>query len=124
MASTGPATNEQEARSAWVSAYPFEPYNNGDGVLLACTGASARAALVGSAANVNSILITNMSSVWISVKWGDATVVATVNSLAVGPGTASLFSFTTQGAPLPTFIAGIAQSGSGNIQVTLGYGGN
>lgn len=127
MASVGPATTEGEARQSWVSAYPFEPYNGGDGVTFEAGTSTSSVALVGvlqAAPPINSVLICNQGNVWVSVKLGGVGVVATLGNMAIPPGACALVSFTTQNSPIPLQIAAITRTGTAWLQVTCGYGGN
>lgn len=128
MATGGPANNQQEARTSWVSAYPFEPLAGGKGILLNAGVASSRAALIEAPTNsaaLTTALICNQSlTTWVSVLFGDSTVVADLGCMSIPPGTCSLITIATPGQGPPTFMAAIAPSGTVPVQVTLGYGGN
>lgn len=109
------AATPREARSAWISAYPFELVNGGSGVLLSATTVSSRGTLVGEGTQV---LITNEGYVPAKLFFGDSSCVATTACQSILPGIPY-----TLGIPAAaTHVACITATGSTTIQITRGYG--
>lgn len=111
------ASKQQEARSAWVSPYPFEMKNGGLGVLLTCTGTSSRIALVGDG---NALVLTNngQSTAWLA--WGDSTITATTSYFPV-PAGCQITVMLPQGET-PTHMAGITTGATVTVNVHRGHG--
>lgn len=114
------AATPRDARSAWLSDYPFETPNGGLGVALSCTtssGTSSRTALVGSGTVV---MLTNVSDVVAYVALGDSSVTATTSYFPVLPGTKEIV--TISGDLTVTHAAGITGSSTATVLVHRGYG--
>lgn len=114
------AATQREARSAWLSDFPFESTNGGLGVSLACTttsGTSSRTALVGIG---NTVMLTNTGSVTAYVAFGTSSVVATTAYYPVLPGSKEILSLSDETAP--THVAAITDSGTTTLLVHKGYG--
>lgn len=115
------ARDQDEARNAWTSVYPFEPYQGGLGVSLNCTTSTSRAKLAMDN-DVNTAVIVNTGSVYAFVRLGSQDVVATTDCMAIPPNggvTVTLYNVDT---PIPMYVSGITATGSTLIQVTTGYG--
>src|SRR4051812_47872294 len=76
------------AAMADFSAGHLLPFDIQGGISLACSSVSARAALAGSG---EFVVITNPDDVAVYVEFGDATVVATVASRCLLPGTEAVY---------------------------------
>lgn len=114
------AATQRDARSAWLSDYPFETPNGGLGIVLSCTtssGTSSRTALVGSGSVV---MVTNVSDVVAYVALGDSSVTATTAYFPILPGTKEIL--TVSGDLTITHAAGITGSGSATVLVHKGHG--
>jgi|GEM_PF-4557133 len=112
------ANSQNQARSYWISDYPFEMPNGGLGVSLACTTTSARTALVGEG---NTFCISNVGDLWGHIRFGNSSVEATTACFAVPPGTSITLSLNARDAEW-THVAGITASGTTTIQITRGFG--
>jgi hypothetical protein len=111
------AATDQEARSAFISAYPFELINGGLGNLLTLdtgTGTSSRQALVGEGRQV---LITNKGSWPAHLAFGTSTIVATTAYIVIWTG----IPYTLTIPRDATHVAGLAD-GPTTVQITRGYG--
>lgn len=114
------AATQRDARSAWLSDYPFESVNGGLGIALACTtssGTSSRTALVGTG---SVLMFTNVSDVVAYVAWGDSSVTATTSYFPVLPGTKEVVTISTESTI--THVAGITGSGTATVLVHKGHG--
>ena len=114
------AATQRDARSAWISSYPFESTNGGLGVAVACTsssGTSSRTALVG---NGSVLMLTNVGDVTAYIALGDSSVTATTSYYPVLPGTKEIVSISLESSI--THVAGITASGSATVLVHKGYG--
>ena len=103
--------------------YPLNPFNGGQGASITATTVNGRVALVGVSANAPYALICNQSTVWVSVQFGDSTVVATTASMAVPPGACALVTITSPTGAMPTHMAAITGTGTAFVQITMGYSG-
>jgi hypothetical protein len=114
---TGFAATPREARSAFVSYYPFELVNGGLGILLnaTTTSGSTRVALVGEGPQA---LITNPGNVAASLFFGGSSDVATTACQLILPG----IPYTLGIPPTATHAMCITAAGSTTIQITRGYG--
>ena len=113
--------------ASWTLLFPFQPYNGGQGVSLACIGTTGRVALVGefgAAADdkVNIAVIVNPGTVAAFVRFGDVTVVATTASMAVPAGSAVTCTIPGASDEATVYLAGITESGSTTLQITTGFG--
>ena len=115
------AATQRDARSAWLSDYPFESQNGGLGVSLACTtsSGSTRAALVGSG---SVLMLTNVSTETAYIAWGDSSITATTSYFPLLPGTKEIVTLSTEGGTSTTHVAGITASGTATVIVHRGYG--
>lgn len=114
------AATPRDARSAWLSDYPFESVNGGLGVALACTttsGTSSRTALVGSG---SVIIVTNVSDVTAYIAIGDSSVTATTSYYPILPLTKETLTLSAENTA--THAAGITGSGSATVLIHKGYG--
>lgn len=114
------AATPRDARSAWLSDYPFESVNGGLGVVLSCTtssGTSSRTALVGTGSVV---MITNVSDVVAYIALGDSSVTATTSYFPILPGTKEVVSVSSD--ITATHVAGITGSGTATVLVHKGHG--
>ena len=114
------AATQRDARSAWLSDYPFETTNGGMGVVLSCTtssGTSSRTALVGTGSVV---MITNVSDVVAYIALGDSSVTATTAYFPILPGTKEIL--TLSGDITVTHAAGITGSSTATVLVHKGHG--
>jgi hypothetical protein len=112
---TGYAGTPREARSAFISPYPFEMVNGGEGVSLSLTTASGRAAMVGDGRQV---LVSNLGYVVAHLAFGNSSVVATAAFTAIFPG----IPYTLTVPQDATHVAGITADGATTVQITRGYG--
>ena len=120
-----PANQQTDARSAWTSVYPFEPYNGGQGVSLAAGTVSSSVTLLGmfgQPQNVNVAVVFNTGSVFAFVRFGGSTVTADTGSMAVPPGGAITVSLYGVNQQTPSHMAAITASGSATLQITTGFG--
>lgn len=108
---------------AAAAGYPLTPFNGGQGASITATNVSGNVALVGISASAPYALICNQSTIWVSVQFGDSTVVATTSSMAIPPGACALVTLTIPNQPLPTHMAAIVAAGSAFVQITMGYNG-
>lgn len=114
------AATQRDARSAWLSDYPFESQNGGLGVVVSCTsssGTSSRVALVGTG---SVLMLTNVSDVVAYVAWGDSSVTATTAYFPVLPGTKEVVTISADSSV--THIAGITASGTATVLAHKGHG--
>ena len=114
------AATQRDARSAWLSDYPFESLNGGLGVSLSCTtssGSSSRTALVGTG---SVLLLANVGEVTIYVAWGDSSVTATTSYFPVLPQTKEIISLNLDSTI--THVAGITSTGTATLLVHRGFG--
>lgn len=111
------AATQRDARSAWLSDYPFEIGNGGLGATLTCTSTSARTALVGTG---SVLMLTNISDVVAYVALGDSSVTATTAYFPVLPGTKEVISINADAGY--THAAGITSSGTASVLIHRGYG--
>lgn len=114
------AATQRDARSAWLSDYPFDSQNNGLGVVLSCTtssGTSSRTALVGTG---GVLMLTNVSDVVAYVAFGDSSITATTAYYPVLPGTKEVITLSTESTI--THVAGITSSGTATVLAHRGYG--
>jgi hypothetical protein len=103
--------------------YPLTPYNGGQGASITATTSSSRVALIGASANAPYALVCNQSAIWVSVQFGDSTVIATTASMSVPPGACALVTITPTSGAIPTHMAAITSSSTAFVQVTVGYSG-
>lgn len=114
--------------SIWTLIFPFQPYNGGEGVSLACGTTTNRVQLLGDFGsraneNVNIAVIYNYGAVPAFVRFGDVTVVALTSSMAVPPGaalTCTIPGATTETSPV--YLAGITASSTATLQIITGFG--
>lgn len=114
------AATQREARSAWLSDYPFESQTGGVGVSLSCTtssGTSSRSALVGSG---SVLMITNVSTDTAYIAWGDSSVTATTACYPILPGSKEVLTLSNDTDT--THVAGTTLSGTAIVLVHRGYG--
>lgn len=97
----------------------FTPSAGGLGVFLACTSASSRAAFPsprdGAVYCVNNLGLDN-----VFLAFGDSAIVATTAYLACPPGLTYLGIPNAGGSGAPTHVAGITESLTINVQISLG----
>lgn len=115
------ADTQDQAKTRWVSAYPFESTTGGQGVPLmtaTTTSGSTREALVGGEGNV--LCLTNEGDVTVYVAWGSNGIVATTAHFPVLPGTQGIASLPKDGSA--THVACITRTGTAYLSVHKGYG--
>lgn len=118
------ADTQDQAKSRWVSAYPFESMTGGQGVPLmtaTTTSGSTREALVGEG---NAICLYNdggdTGTVTVYVAWGSNGITATTAYFPVPPGAQSIQSLPKDGSA--THVACITRTGTAYLSVHIGYG--
>lgn len=112
------ASRRNEARTAFLSQFPFELINGGLGVALNLTttsGTSSRTALP--AVDGYQVLITNKGSFAAHIAFGDATIVATTAYTCILPG----IPYTLTIGEDDTHVAGISDAAT-TVQITRGNG--
>lgn len=118
------ATDQPTARHYWATPYAFEPFQGGLGASLACTTSTASVALnIDPDYDPMCLVIFNVGDVFAHVRLGDSSVVATIACMAVPPGGALTINFTSVNVAIPTYIAGITETGTTRLQITTGLGG-
>lgn len=97
--------------------HAFEAWGGGQGVELDCTTTSARVALVGYG---GALCITNRGYVFVSVAWGDSSVIATTAYYSIPPGQQVVITPDND----PTYVAAVAigTDATSNIQICRGIG--
>jgi hypothetical protein len=108
-------------RAAYEGGLPFEPTG---GVALAATDTSGRVALVGDG---DQVFVSNLDATqWAHIKFGGATVVATVANQAIRPADQVLLtipSTSDSGSPRATYVAAITATGETvALQFETGWG--
>lgn len=115
------ADTQDQAKTRWISAYPFESTTGGQGVPLmtaTTTSGSTREAIVGGEGNA--LALYNGGTVTVYVAWGTNGVIATTACWPVPPGTQVIVSLPKDGSA--THVACITQAGSAYLSVHKGYG--
>lgn len=113
------------AESQAINFQAFEPVNGGTGARLAVSTTTARVAIPGLEGGQQDdrsrIIITNPNSFSVFVRMGNASVVATLNSLEIIAGSSQLFKPPNIG-PQALYMAAIAERAGGYASVCAGYG--
>lgn len=107
-----------DAHSAWLSPFQFEPSNGGLGIAFTVTTTSQRAALIGAG---YTLMVTNDGPVRAHLALGGSSVIATTSYMALLPGTSQCFTIKPDDSI--THAAVITASGSTSVQITRGNGG-
>ena len=97
----------------------FTPEDGGLGVFLACTTVSARVAFP-SPRNGSVYCVNNLGLDNVFLAFGSSDVVATTAYMSFPPGLTYIGIPTAGGSGAPTHVAGITQTGTVDVQVSLG----
>lgn len=114
------ADTQDQAKTRWVSAYPFESMTGGQGVPLmeaSTSSGSTRAALVGEG---NAICLYNDGTVTVYVAWGNSSVTATTAYFPVPPGAQTVQSLPKDGSA--THVACVTRTGTAYLSAHKGFG--
>jgi hypothetical protein len=108
-------------RSDYATPYPFEPTG---GASLTASTTTSRVALP--SAPGDQVIISNTGTVWVHVCFGDVTVEATTDRLAIPPSSQVIvttpFQAGSNETTRVTYMAAITSSGSSLVQIERGHG--
>ena len=105
-----------------VNPYAFWPFQGGGGKRITATSTTSSGEVPGTQAVKNlRLLVTNDGNVTAYVRFGQSTVTADTNCMALLPGTSQVFTAPFTG-PGTLYFAAITVAGTTGVQVTAGEG--